>query len=255
MAVFENYSAYYDLLYADKDYAAEVQYIHALIQREMPGAKSILNLGCGTGKHDVLLAELGYEITAIDLSETMIEIALASYPDLSAVHFQVGDVRTFRSEKRFDVVVSLFHVMSYQAENSDLEAAFKTAAFHMKKNGVFLFDCWHGPGVISDKPSYREKVMINENFSIKRYARPEIHPQENCVDVNYEIQVNDASGNHRETILESHRMRYLFQPELALVAKSLHMVIGGSYEWMKEVSPTFDSWNAVYVVRHMPSAT
>ena len=56
MSVFKDYSNYYDLLYSDKDYEAEADYIDHLIQKNNPGAKTILNLGCGTGKHDFLLA-------------------------------------------------------------------------------------------------------------------------------------------------------------------------------------------------------
>ena len=56
-AVFDAYAAYYDLLYKDKDYAGETEYVHRLIQRFNPGAKSILELGSGTGKHARLLAE------------------------------------------------------------------------------------------------------------------------------------------------------------------------------------------------------
>ena len=51
MKVFEEYSKYYDLLYQDKDYEGEVEYIIDLIEKYAPKTASVLELGCGTGKH------------------------------------------------------------------------------------------------------------------------------------------------------------------------------------------------------------
>ena len=55
MSILGTYSRYYNLLYKDKDYAGEAAYIYDLIGRYRPGATNILNLGCGTGRHDHLL--------------------------------------------------------------------------------------------------------------------------------------------------------------------------------------------------------
>jgi len=56
--VFNAYAAYYDLLYKEKNYAEEAEYIHGLIQKNTPGAKTILELGCGTGQHAVEFSRL-----------------------------------------------------------------------------------------------------------------------------------------------------------------------------------------------------
>ena len=75
MSVFGSYSHYYNLLYKDKDYVGETEYIHNLILKHKRGAASILNLGCGTGRHDLLLAQMGYEVTGVDQSEEMLAVA------------------------------------------------------------------------------------------------------------------------------------------------------------------------------------
>ena len=58
--VFDAYSNYYDLLYQDKDYVAETEYINSLISSYSKNAESILELGSGTGIHAGLLANIGY---------------------------------------------------------------------------------------------------------------------------------------------------------------------------------------------------
>src|SRR5260221_2487885 len=109
---FLNYSKYYDLLYKDKDYAIEVDYIDRLIKKFHPHAIHLLDVGCGTGRHANLLADRNYFVHGIDLSEQMLEIANNS--KRSNPIFSKGDIRNFQLTKKFDVITSLFHVMSYQ---------------------------------------------------------------------------------------------------------------------------------------------
>lgn len=74
---FKNYARYYDLLYKDKDYGKECKYIINKINkwRGICQVKTILELGCGTGKHAKLIQGSGYSIYGIDLSANMIKLA------------------------------------------------------------------------------------------------------------------------------------------------------------------------------------
>jgi len=192
MMVFGNYARYYDLLYRDKDYEAEANYIHDLIQRHAPKSNSILELGCGTGRHAALLAQKGYAIHGVDMSESMLAEAEQRRTQLAQevserLSFSLGDIRKVRVERTFDVVASLFHVISYQTTNEDLAAAFATARAHLKPGGLFVFDCWYGPAVLTDRPEVRAKKLEDEKIQVTRIAVPEIYPNENRVDVNYQL--------------------------------------------------------------------
>jgi SAM-dependent methyltransferase len=247
MSVFKDYSNYYDLLYCDKDYEAEADYIDHLIQKNNPGAKTILNLGCGTGKHDFLLAEKGYTITAIDLSPTMIGIAKAN--NLSPnITFSVNDVRDFQVETQFDAVVSLFHVMSYQTENKDLSRAFQTAQKHLKSDGVFIFDCWYGPGVLADPPKFKTKEVENESLRIIRKTSPIMHEEQNCVDVFFDITITDKHSSNEFKLSEIHKMRYLFIPEIDGIAEQAGMKRIEFCKWMSDQKPQRGDWYIVNVL-------
>jgi SAM-dependent methyltransferase len=249
MSVFNDYSNYYDLLYSDKDYQAEADYIDHLIQKNNPGSKTILNLGCGTGKHDFLLAEKGYTITAIDLSPTMIEIAKAN--NVSAnINFLENDVRDFHVETKFDAVISLFHVMSYQTENKDLSLAFQTAQKHLKSDGVFIFDCWYGPGVLADPPKHKTKEVENENLRIFRKTSPIMHEEQNCVDVVFDITITDKQSSQEFKLSELHKMRYLFVPEIENIANQTNLKLLEFSKWMSNQKPQRGDWYIVNILKN-----
>ena len=254
MTVFAGYSRYYDLLYRDKDYAGEAKYIADLIRRHAPDAKSVMEIGCGTGAHASEMARLGFELEGVDMSEGMLEAAEARLSSLdselaSKLTFSRGDARTVRLGRKFDAVISLFHVMSYQTSNEDLAAAFTTAREHLEPNGVFVFDCWYGPAVLRQWPSVTEKHLSDESTAVFRRAEPVIHANENTVDVNYTVTVTDKLTGAEEILKETHHMRYLFTPEIALALEAAGMKLIDSKGWMSDDPPGFETWGACFVGR------
>ncbi|OQY98985.1 MAG: hypothetical protein B6D35_10685 [Candidatus Brocadia sp. UTAMX2] len=169
MGVFGDYAKYYNLLYKDKDYQTEVHYIENLIKKYAKNkVETILDIGCGTGNHDVLFAKRGYEIYGIDTSEEMINIAKSRIHNLQNINFSVGNSESFTLDKKFDVVVSLFHVMSYQIKNESLYGSLKNAYHHLKADGLFIFDFWYGPAVLTDRPSVRLKELEDASITFHK---------------------------------------------------------------------------------------
>ncbi len=252
MNVFGNYARYYNLLYRDKNYAGETQFVHQLLQRYAPNAKCILDLGCGTGTHAVLLANVGYEVNGVDLSADMLLQASDRLDHLpsdlaSRLKFIHGDMRNIRLNQTFDVVLSLFHVISYQTTNEDLLAAFATVKEHLKPGGIFIFDIWYGPAVLSDRPTVRVKRLEDEQIFVTRIAEPVMHANENWVDVNYQVFIRDKSSNAVEVLQETHRMRYLFQPEIELLLREFQMQVVTCREWMNDREAGFDTWGTYFI--------
>lgn len=251
MSVFGTYSRYYNLLYKDKDYPAEAEYIRNLIQRHCPDARTILDLGCGTGRHDLLLAEMGYDVTGVDRSEEMLAVANSQARALLAppgnLAFHQGDIRSIRLAGTFDVVVSLFHVMSYQLTNDDLQAAFATAMHHLRPGGLFIFDCWYGPAVLTDRPAVRVKRLEDEAIIVTRLAEPVMHPNDNLVDIQYQLFIRNKASGEVEEVRETHTLRYLFAPEVGLFCNVCGLQVEEIREFMGEQNPGFHTWNAVFI--------
>jgi SAM-dependent methyltransferase len=248
MSVFKDYSKYYDLLYSGKDYEGEVNYILHLF-KEYSGlpVKTILNLGCGTGKHDEYLSKHGHEVTGADFSADMIEIAQKR--GIPNATFLEGDVRTLNLETKFDAVLSLFHVASYQLTNKDLYDMFLTAKNHLNQRGLFIFDFWYGPSVINEKPTYRERTVENDHLNIKRITHPTLHPNENIVDVHFDVEITDKKTSEVFNVEELHKMRYLFLPELRQLLQNAGLIILKEEEWMTHKELGFNSWNACIIAK------
>lgn len=247
----KNYAAYYNLLYRDKNYGQETDYVDSLIKKySCSEASSLLNLGCGTGNHDFLLADMGYSVTGVDLSASMVEIARGKIGEKNKkIKFFQGDIRELRLRKKFDVVTSLFHVMSYQNSNEDVLRTMKTAKIHLRKNGLFIFDCWNGPGVLRDLPATREKELEDEAIKVKRLAVPVIHYKENIVDVNFKLTITNKKTGEITPLEEKHPMRYFFTPELRLFFSQAGFTLLDCFAWLSSTPPDENSWNAVYILK------
>ncbi len=251
MTVFgKNYSKYYNLLYKDKDYKGEIEYIHEKLINKNLGRgsfKNILDIGCGTGRHLKYFKNMGFDVGGIDLSENMIGKAkkhLAQEQDLIC-----SGASDFKFSHQFDVIVSLFHVMSYQTKNEDLEGVFKNVASHLKEKGLFIFDFWYGPAVLSDPPQVRIKRLEDSEVNITRLTEPVLRENENIVNVNFEVLVKDKKTDKVDIINETHKMRYLFLPEIKQLCDSNNLKLIKSYQWMSEESLSKESWYGVVVIQ------
>jgi SAM-dependent methyltransferase len=251
MNTFSAYAKYYNLFYQDKDYQSEVDYIHSMLGLYSGvNTKSILDIGCGTGSHDVLLANKGYQITGIDRSREMIEIGRAEIADRKDVEYYVFDATEFDLKKQFDAVLALFHVASYQKSNQALLKLFANAYRHLRSTGIFLFDFWYGPAVLTEKPSVRLKEVAHGHENIYRIASPCINVNENSVDVYYKVLIDDKYENKVTKIEETHKMRYFFLPELEFMLSQIGFEVIKALEWMTHDKPlNSTTWNGVLVVR------
>jgi SAM-dependent methyltransferase len=252
---FKTYSQYYDLLYRDKDYSGEANYVSELIQRFDPQSQSVLELGCGTGKHAELLAGAGWQVTGVELSTTMLEAAqqraasLKQRTEAGSFDPHLGDARDFRIDQTFGAVISLFHVVSYQTSNDDAIRMFETAAAHLSAGGLFVFDVWYGPAVVAQKPVVRVKRMEDEHLKVIRIAEPELFPDLNRVDVNYTVLATSKSDGTVEQFDECHPMRYFFQSEIDLLANLTGFEMVHAEEWMTCNEPSDQSWGVAFVLR------
>src|SRR5579864_2877898 len=146
----------YDAIYSFKDYSTESSKIRKLIEQERPGAKSILDVACGTAEHAKHLS-VNFEIDGIDVEPKFIEIARAKNP---AGNYSVADMRSFQLGKRYDIVQCLFSSIGYLLTPEDIVAALKCFRAHLAPGGVILVEPWLTPSAY--KLGYPHMITVDQ---------------------------------------------------------------------------------------------
>ena len=251
MKIFDHYAQYYDLLYSVKNYEAEADYVCSLIEKFGRGARSMLDIGCGTGSHGLHFAQRDYDVTGVDLSPKMISLAnqKKAQKGIKHISFEQGDILSLRLHREFDVVVSLFHVMNYLTKTSDMAAGFANAVNYVRPGGLFIFDSWYGPAVLSDLPKVGVRRFENDRIKVIRLAEPTLHPNRNVVDVNYEIIVQGKGSADVAFIKETHQVRYFFETEIVELLEGLGVEILAAEEWLTGKTPGLNTFGICFVGR------
>ena len=144
MSWFEEWfdSPLYEKLYSNRD-EKEAASLADLIEEVIPVSdyQNILDLGCGRGRHSITLAERGYQVTGIDLSEKVIEKAknIAKQKELQNVEFLVRDMRD-PIPKQFNAVVNLFTTFGYFLEDEENRRVLRNTPKMLVKGGVLFID-------------------------------------------------------------------------------------------------------------------
>ena len=245
--VFNAYSRYYDLLYRDKDYPGEAAYIHRLLTRYGITKGALLEFGSGTGRHGRLLAAQGYTVHGIELSAEMVAKAEAA----DGFTCQQGDIAKTDMGRHYDAVLSLFHVISYQTRNDQLQAVFANAAAHLNAGGLFIFDFWYSPAVYAQNPLVRVKRMADQQVEITRIAEPLIYSNENRVDVNYTIYARDLGSGAVQTMQETHPMRHFSLPEIEVLAGVHGFETLAAEEFLTGANPGESTWGVCVILKRI----
>jgi hypothetical protein len=89
--------------------------------------------------------------------------------------------------------------------------------------------------------------MQDDATAVVRIAEPLIQPNDNIVQVNYQLFITDRSTGQTEILQESHCMRYLFKPETEWLLQEAGITLLDAFEWMTHRSPGMDTWGVCFV--------
>ncbi len=140
-AAYSRSAEIYDLIYEFKDFPATSTRLRSLIAERAPNAASILDVGCGTGRHLELIGS-DFERVGSDLSDEMLDIARSRCPD---IEFRQADMAVLDLGRQFDVVSCLFSAVAYVRTRDRLDAAVQHMADHLAPGGLLLIEPWIAP--------------------------------------------------------------------------------------------------------------
>ncbi|SHF72556.1 Methyltransferase domain-containing protein [Desulfofundulus australicus DSM 11792] len=131
----------YDLLVSGVDYEGWIDYLEEILRRFNYHPCTVLDLACGTGNTTLPLARRGYQVTGLDLSPSMINVASKKAIEQKLkVNFLTADMRSFELEKPVDLVICFHDGLNYLADYKDMEKTFRQVRKNLVDGGMFVFD-------------------------------------------------------------------------------------------------------------------
>ena len=135
----------YDEINKDIDYPKWADFIEEIIKKELPMQKAelVLDLGCGTGSMTLELASRGYDMTGVDCSPEMLDIARerAESSDIEGdILWLCQDMREFELYGTVDVAVSCLDCINHITKPSDVKKCFSLVHNYLIPDGLFIFD-------------------------------------------------------------------------------------------------------------------
>jgi SAM-dependent methyltransferase len=253
LAFERRYTQLYDTIYAAKDYAFEVGQVLEFARRYGVDAKTIVDYGCGTGSHARRFAEKGIKVYGIDRSQDMLAAAREKTKGLQNLAFLHDSELAAIPEFSVDIFCLLFDVVSYIVENDALDRLLSYVISRLKPQGLFVFDFWYGPGVLSLRPVNRWKEFEANGAKILRLTRADLDWDNSTVNVTHEIIVTQEN-QVKDRFSDSHIMRFFFKKEIGYLLKAHGLEIAQFGTWQApESSPTTNDWSVLVVSRRIAS--
>lgn len=163
----------------------------------LPEKATVLDMACGAGRHSILFAQKGYDVTAVDLSESLLTVARSLAKDFGLnINFIKSDLRDFKSNQNFNLAVNLFTSFGYFETDEDNFKVFKIAYNQLVKSGYFVLD-------------YLNKDFIEKNLikkSIEQIEGGEIIQNRKIENNRVIKEITISRNGEQKHFLESVRM-------------------------------------------------
>jgi len=142
-------SSDYENIYGINDEITHSEVSFLINETSIPPQSHILDLCCGTGRHAIRLAELGYSVTGLDISPDFLNVAAekSSKSDLS-IEWINKDMRDIPFEDKFDLVFIMFGAWGFFEEDRENYVVFEGVSRALKKHGHFVLDFFNRDWIV-----------------------------------------------------------------------------------------------------------
>lgn len=236
------FARFYDRIMGDR--TPEIDRVAGYIGTHLPGAATVLELGCGTG---ALLAGLAtnYAVTGVDRSPEMLSVAARAVPGAPLLQ---ADITAVTVPSRFDVVICMFDTLNHVVTVDGWLAVFQRAHEHLADGGLFIFDV-NTTGRLRrlfDAPPYLDEFDGTVVVMTVKPGRDGLALWETRI---FDRQADDVYKLYHERIYE-----------LGLPLAQIRAALGGRFELLEEESldgsPVSDRSDRVFFVyRRRPASS
>ena len=215
---YEAIAPVYDDFTAHHDYELWLGNLLPELERHGLRRGHLLDVGCGTGKSFIPMLERGWEVTACDISASMVELARAKVGEAAAL--SVADMRDLPAFGEFELVWALDDAVNYLLSAEELEQALSGMRANLAPGGLLMFD-------VNTLQSYR--TFFAETQVVEAHGRrltwrgrgSAETPPGSISEASFEVEILAEDGGHEEIGTEMHRQRHFPEEEvLALMERA-----------------------------------
>jgi len=188
--------AFYDELYAFKDYQRQAEVLLELVDkhRRHP-AETLLDVGCGTGRQLVALAE-HFRVEGVDLDERRLKVARAKIP---ATRFTRSDMCQLRLPRRFDLITCMNGTIAYARTAERVRLALAGFAEHLRAAGLLLLQPWYRSA--ERCPRLLMRTIDRSHIKVTQLTSTAVDGREALMNVHYLVGT-EAGVEHIEELKE-----------------------------------------------------
>lgn len=192
---------FYDMLFADKNYAGEIQRALTMAGIVRSPAR-VLEIGSGTGGHTLACAQLGHRVVGVEVDARMAELAeqkRAALPAelrarLTFFHGRVEDL----ADQGFDIALALFNVVNYLGTLATLQSFLVAIAQRLQPGAPLVFDAWNGVAALLDPPRDKETRVETRTHVLRTTVRGTTDPMALRTVLHYTLEAEDRVTGRRE---------------------------------------------------------
>ncbi|RMH65542.1 MAG: class I SAM-dependent methyltransferase [Bacteroidetes bacterium] len=237
----------YDLVMAHVAYDAWAEYIEDLLDRFRPGARTILELGCGTGSLALELQPRGpFRYLATDREPQMIRVARRKAEHLGrSVLFDVADFTSFRVAEPVDAVLLLYDGLNYLLEPAPIRSMLACVHAALAPGGVFVFDQSTPANSINNADFFEDE---GEQDGFRYVRRSAYDPEARLHTTTFEITIDGR------TFVERHVQRAYTRAEMQALIDETPFEVVAAFDGFSDDEAHDDTERIHWVLRRREAA-
>ena len=235
MDAYKELAVSYDRLTNDVDYAAVVAFYDKILEQEGVTPRTVVDLACGTGSVTALLAQKGWQVTGVDMSEDMLTVAWDKTQNMkNPPRFVCQPLQRLHLPRGVDLAVCALDSLDYITDPADCATAITRVYRALNPGGIFIFDV-NTPEKLKAMDG---QVFLDEDDDVYCVWRGEF--DENTNICSYGMDLFQRSGEVWSRSFEEHREYAYSQEQLVRYLKNAgftHIRVYGD-RTMEPPSPT-----------------
>ena len=215
MDAYKELAVSYDRLTEDVDYRAVVDFYLQILDREELKPRTAVDLACGTGSVTAILAQMGLQVTGVDMSEEMLTVAWEKAMDLpNPPRFVCQKLQKLRLPRAVDLAVCALDSLDYITDPVDCALAIRRIYKALNPGGIFIFDV-NTPEKLRAMDG---QVFLDEDDDVYCVWRGEFDEDTNIC--SYGMDLFQRQGNVWHRSFEEHREYAYSQEQLTAFLKA-----------------------------------